>query len=97
MRRPGRTLLRILMLALLLGLATVLQGFVTLQPAGRMRNAYAGAFAVMLLAAICTACGGGSVATPPINPGTQSGQYTVTVTATSGSLTQPITLNLQVK
>jgi hypothetical protein len=84
-------------LALLLGLATVLQGFVTLQRAVRVRNAYAGAFAVVLLAAICISCGGGSVATPPTNPGTQSGQYTVTVTATSGSLTQPITLSLTVK
>ena len=84
-------------LALLLGLATVLQGLVTLQQVGRVRNAYAGVFAVVLLAATCTACGGGSVAMPPINPGTQSGQYTVTVTATSGSLTQPITLSLTVK
>jgi hypothetical protein len=37
------------------------------------------------IAAAATGCGGGNTTTPPTNPGTTAGKYTVTVTGTNGS------------
>jgi peptidoglycan/LPS O-acetylase OafA/YrhL len=53
-----------------------------------------GLLAFALLAAAFVACGGGSSVTPPINTGTPTGTWTVTVTGTSGTLSH--TLNVPV-
>jgi hypothetical protein len=65
---------------------------------GRFRNAFAGALAIVLLSTICVGCGGSGASSPPsVTPATPSGQYTLTVTATSGSLAQSMSLSLTVK
>jgi hypothetical protein len=43
------------------------------------------------------ACGGGTKATPTVNPGTPAGTYTVTVTGTSGSASHGTTVALVVQ
>jgi hypothetical protein len=53
-----------------------------------------GLLTFVLLAAALVACGGGSSTPPPSSPGTPTGTYTGTVTATSGKLTH--TLNISV-
>jgi hypothetical protein len=84
----------IIELALLICLAVA-------QPAGRFRNSYVGAMAIALLCAFCVACGGSSSSSPQPpaqnTTGTPSGQYTLTVTGTSGSVSQSVTLSLTVK
>ena len=59
------------------------------------RPALAGAGIVALLLIVAAGCGGGNSTGVPA--GTQAGTYTVTVVATSGSLTHNTTLTLQVK
>lgn len=61
----------------------------------RRRPVFAGfGFAVVLLMAVA-GCGGGNAAGVPA--GTQAGTYTITVSATAGSLVHNTTLTLQVK
>jgi len=58
------------------------------------------AVAVVLALAFCLSCGGGSsYTTPPphITPGTPSGTYAVTITATSGNLSHNLALQLIVQ
>jgi nucleoside-specific outer membrane channel protein Tsx len=58
------------------------------------------AVAVVLALIFCVSCGGGSsYTTPPphITPGTPSGTYTVTITATSGILSQNLALQVIVQ
>jgi hypothetical protein len=71
--------------------------FLLLIPTKRRRLKLAfGMLFLVLLAAALVACGGSSTTTPT-NPGTPVGNYTVTVTGTSGSLSHPVlvTVNLQ--
>lgn len=51
---------------------------------------------VFTFAGFASACGGGGSSTPPPMGGTTPGTYTITVTATSGNATQPITFMLTV-
>jgi hypothetical protein len=58
------------------------------------------AVAVVLALVFCVSCGGGSsYTTPPphITPGTPSGTYTVTITATSGNLINNLALQVIVQ
>jgi large repetitive protein len=84
---PSHPLNYLLWLAVLLMAALLAQA--------RRRPALAAfGFAVVLLIAL-TGCGGGNSAGVPA--GTQAGTYTITVSATSGSLVHNTTLTLQVK
>lgn len=71
--------------------------------ANRQKLSYAAAALVLAFLTVAFAgCGGGSGSsstgpTQPSNPGTASGQYTVMVTGTSGSLSQSMNLSLTVK
>lgn len=59
---------------------------------------YAGLAIFLVLLFLQAACGGsGSSTTPPPQPGTPPGNYTVTITATSGALTQQTTVSLTVQ
>jgi len=73
--------------------AAIVLGFAILPRPRRTRTAVA--FFLFLL--LC-GCGGGSPNVPPVNPnGTPSGTYTVTVTASSGGVSQSIPLTLVVQ
>ena len=67
----------------------------------RIRNRLpALAVTVILALAFCASCGGGSSYTPPpphVTPGTPSGAYSVTITATSGSVSQNLALHVIVQ
>jgi hypothetical protein len=54
------------------------------------------AVTVIVFALMCTGCGGASPGQPPPT-GTPANNYTLTVTATSGTVVQTMTLNLTVK
>jgi hypothetical protein len=76
---------------LLLGVVVLLQN---------RKRSPAFAVAVILALASCVSCGGGpSYTTPPphIAPGTPSGAYSVTITATSGNLSQNLALQVIVQ
>jgi Pro-kumamolisin, activation domain/Bacterial Ig-like domain (group 3) len=62
----------------------------------RRWNFVGGAVAVALLAGMAACGGGGGGVTPPANPGTPLGTQTVTVTATSGTLTHAIPITVTV-
>jgi hypothetical protein len=62
---------------------------------GRRRPGFAGIGFVVLLVCMAAGCGGGNSTAVPA--GTQAGTYTVTIAATSGSLTHNTTLTLVVK
>ena len=53
---------------------------------------------LLLISVIVVSCGGGNTSSsqPPSQPATPSGQYVLTVTGTSGSVTQTVKLNLSV-
>src|SRR5215469_8745543 len=60
------------------------------------RRALVSCLTVLLFAGLClSACGGGGY-TPPSNPGTPKGTYTLTVTGTSNSVSHTLTLTLNV-
>jgi hypothetical protein len=71
--------------------------------ANRRKLSYAATTLVLTFLTVAFAgCGGGSASsstapTPPSNPGTSAGQYTLTVKGTSGSLSQSLNLSLTVK
>jgi hypothetical protein len=73
--------------------------FLLLIPTRRRRLKLAfGSLFLVLLAAALVACGGsGGGGSTTTNPGTPTGNYTVTVTGTSGSLSHPllVTVNVQ--
>ena len=52
------------------------------------------ALCMAMLAGVIVGCGGG---TRPLNPGTAPGNYTVTVTGTSGALAHTVTESLTVQ
>jgi hypothetical protein len=82
-------LLTAIMLALLISVAISRRSsaFWKIVPAG---------LAIVILA-ICAGCGGASSSTPPPGtPGTPTGQYTIVVTGTAGSITQNVQLSLTV-
>ncbi|MHB8735223.1 MAG: hypothetical protein ACYC6M_07985 [Terriglobales bacterium] len=60
------------------------------------RRAWVGATAILGLALLATACGGGGGGGGILKPGTPAGTSTITVTATSGSITQTATVSLTV-
>ena len=66
---------------------------------GRKRRAKLafGLVVFALLAAAFVACGGGSGSTPVSTPGTPTGNYTVTVTATSGKLSHSLNIPVTVQ
>jgi hypothetical protein len=73
--------------------------FLLVIPTRRRRPKMAfGLLVFALLVAAFVACGGGSSSTPsvPSNPGTPAGTYTVTVTATSGSLSHTVNVSVTV-
>ena len=66
-------------------------------PSGR-RSARLLGFGVLVLLAVGVACGGSSSTPPqPKNPGTPAGNYTITVTGTSGSLSNQESITVNVK
>jgi hypothetical protein len=75
----------------------VLMDTLLTKPDPRFRRDYLGASFVLLLA-ICAGCGGSSNSSTQTSttPGTAAGQNTITVTGTSGSVTQSINLTLNV-
>jgi hypothetical protein len=72
--------------------------FLLLIPTRRRRLKLAfGSLFLVLLAAALVACGGGSSSTTITNPGTPTGNYTVTVTGTSGSLSHGLNVPVTVQ
>jgi hypothetical protein len=63
---------------------------------GSRRSVWLGATVVLVLAALCTSCGGGTSSGPPPQ-GTPAGPYTITVTGSSGNLSHATTVQLTVK
>ncbi|HUI42604.1 MAG TPA: choice-of-anchor D domain-containing protein, partial [Terriglobia bacterium] len=64
----------------------------------RRRRAWAGLAGFALLTTLAVGCGGGSMSmTSPPPAATPSGTYSLTLTATSGTLTQSVGLTLKVK
>lgn len=59
----------------------------------------AGALAITMLIVVFVGCGGSSSSstTPPVTTGTAAGQYTLTVSGASGSISQTMNLSLTVK
>ncbi|MBT9332641.1 kelch repeat-containing protein [Paracidobacterium acidisoli] len=72
-------------------------------PRRRWRGLSLIAILCIALAGMCMGCGGGSVSSggggknPPSNPGTTTGSYSVTVTATSGTITSSASIPLTVQ
>ena len=76
-----------------------LLGMLGLANARRSRQLWIALAVASLSVLLWTSCGGGGggcTTCPPNNPGTSAGPYTITVTATSGSLMSSTTLNLTV-
>ena len=63
---------------------------------GSRRRAWLSATVVLVLAALCASCSGGTSSGPPAQ-GTPAGPYTVTVTGSSGNLSHASTVQLLVK
>jgi hypothetical protein len=61
------------------------------------RRVWLSATVVLVLAALCTSCSGGTSTGPPPAQGTPAGPYTVTVTGSSGNLSHASTVQLLVK
>jgi hypothetical protein len=61
------------------------------------RRGLASAAFAMVIAFAVLGCGGGNSSTTPTNNGTPAGNYTLTITGTSGSTTHATTLSLVVK
>ena len=61
-----------------------------------MKLAFGSLFLVLLAAAL-VACGGSSSPPPVSNPGTPTGNYTITVTGTSGSLSRSVNVPVTVQ
>jgi large repetitive protein len=80
------------------GMAFVFAGMLGRQPRRKRLASYAGLAIFLFLLVLLAACGGsGSSTTPPPQPGTPAGNYTVTITANSGALTQQTTVSLTVQ
>jgi subtilase family serine protease len=72
--------------------------FLLLIPTRRRRLKLAfGSLFLVLLAAALVACGGSSSPPPVSNPGTPTGNYTITVTGTSGSLSRSVNVPVTVQ
>lgn len=68
-----------------------------LKMAGRNRRTLLLLAATLLAAFAWTSCGGGGGGTTPAPKGTPAGTYTITATATSGSITKTTTVSLTVR
>lgn len=86
--------LGLLLLALLLGLLMTGTAVLRAQRTLRLRPHLA-LVCLLLLGLAATACGGGTP--PPLNNGTPTGTFIVTVSATSGNLTQTLNFTLTVQ
>jgi hypothetical protein len=64
---------------------------------GRCRSAWRGLGAVVVFALVLFGCGGSSSNSPPPAQGTQAGSYSITVNATSGSVSHSMVLHLTVQ
>ena len=76
----------------------LLAGMLALAMPSRRRDTRLLGFGVLVLLAVGVACGGSSSTPPqPKNPGTPAGNYTITVTGTSGSLSNQESITVNVK
>jgi subtilisin family serine protease len=64
---------------------------------GPRQRVWVDAAVVLVLAAVCAACGGGTSSGPPSTQGTPAGPYTVTITGNSGNLSHSTTVQATVK